>query len=191
MYVCMYTHTWPYSSPTLTFTQPTPTQLSPLPSLPHIHPWIDNHIHSYMLFTVTHTHTHRLDTAKTTLLPQLIELTNDEEPSVKSAAIEALLDLVTFLDKSMVTDEVVPIMRRFCEWACGSNDNEAVLSVAKLMGRICHELKGKVYCSPVCLRSWLSTICSKLFSCIRILVRSFLESTRHWSTCNSMVIECP
>ena len=37
----------------------------------------------------------------------------------------------------------MPIMKRFCEWACGSEDSEAVLSVARLHGRICYELKGE------------------------------------------------
>ena len=37
----------------------------------------------------------------------------------------------------------MPIMKRFCEWASGSEDSEAVLSVARLHGRICYELKGK------------------------------------------------
>ena len=37
----------------------------------------------------------------------------------------------------------MPIMKRACEWACGSEESEAVLSIARLLGRICHELKGE------------------------------------------------
>ncbi len=96
----------------------------------------------------------RFDIAKSTLFPHLIELINDEELCVQSAAIEALLDLVAFLDKATVINDIVLLLRRYCEKALGLMNPDTIVSLSRMLGRICHTLKGRcIYTLPTVYRN--------------------------------------
>ena len=84
----------------------------------------------------------RLDLTKSSILPNLIELTSDEECSVRVAALETLVELISFLDEGTLRSETVPLLKKFCEEALSAGDG-SLLTVARLLGRMCHELKGE------------------------------------------------
>ena len=84
----------------------------------------------------------RLDLTKSSILPNLIELTSDEECSVRVTAVETLVELISFLDEGTLQSETVPLLKKFCEEALSAGDG-SLLTVARLLGRMCHELKGE------------------------------------------------
>ena len=65
---------------------------------------------------------------------------------MRVAAIEALIDLLSFLDKPTLKNEVVPLLKRFCDWSLKPGGQDAVSAVARLLGRMCYELKGTPNC---------------------------------------------
>ena len=77
----------------------------------------------------------RLD-IKSPILPNLIELLSDEECCVRVAAVETLVELVSFLDEGTLRSETVPLLMKFCEEALSAGDS-TLLTVARLLGRIC------------------------------------------------------
>ena len=64
----------------------------------------------------------RLDLTKSSILPNLIELTSDEECSVRVAAVETLVELISFLDEGTLQSETVPLLKKFCEEALSAGD---------------------------------------------------------------------
>jgi len=81
-----------------------------------------------------------VDLAMSLIFPELIELTNDEECCVRIAGVETLTELISFLDEETLRSNVVPLVKKFCEQALMSGDNSLPV-VARLLGRLCHELK--------------------------------------------------
>ena len=83
----------------------------------------------------------RLELTKSTILKELIELTNDEECAVRTAAIETLTELLSFLDNTTLKTSIVPLVQGVCNQAMSTGDTSLPV-VARLLGRLCHELKG-------------------------------------------------
>ena len=83
-----------------------------------------------------------LEQAKSSILPELIELMNDEECCVRVAALETLSDLISFLDEPTLKTQIVPLVKKFCQRAFNSGDN-SLTTVVRLLGRLCDLLKGK------------------------------------------------
>ena len=61
---------------------------------------------------------------------------------MRVAAVETLVELISFLDEGTLRSETVPLLVKFCEEAFSAGDS-SLLTVARLLGRMCHELKGE------------------------------------------------
>lgn len=83
----------------------------------------------------------RLSETKASILPELIELAKDEECSVRTAAFDALADLISFLEETTLQKQVIPLIKQFSETSYSTGDL-ALPVVARNLGRLCHELKG-------------------------------------------------
>lgn len=79
------------------------------------------------------------------LLPELVELMNDEETRVRVAALGAMTDLVSLWSEECVRKVVVPLVIKFCESAAKANDPQLMEGVATYLGRLCYEMRGKYY----------------------------------------------
>ena len=55
---------------------------------------------------------------------------------MRVAAVETLVELVSFLDEGTLRSETVPLLMKFCEEALSAGDS-TLLTVARLLGRIC------------------------------------------------------
>lgn len=76
------------------------------------------------------------------MLPELVELLNDEETQVRVCALEALTDLLTLWSQQCQRTQVVPLVQGFCEAASKSDNWILLIGVARLLGKICYSLKG-------------------------------------------------
>ena len=85
-----------------------------------------------------------LEQAKASILPELIELMNDEECCVRVAALESLCDLISFLDEATLKTQIAPLVKKFCQRAFNSDDN-SLTTVVRLLGRLCDLLKGQSF----------------------------------------------
>ncbi|KXJ20795.1 Serine/threonine-protein phosphatase 4 regulatory subunit 4 [Exaiptasia diaphana] len=79
------------------------------------------------------------ETTKTMIIPELVELTNDEENSVRLAGLETITNLLNLLDDDTCTKIIIPLVQRFCE-NCSKYGKESICKVAKLFGKLCHGL---------------------------------------------------
>ncbi|XP_032233153.2 serine/threonine-protein phosphatase 4 regulatory subunit 4 isoform X2 [Nematostella vectensis] len=79
------------------------------------------------------------ETTKTSVIPELVELTNDEETSVRLSGMETITNLLNLLDDDTCTSTIIPLVKRFCENAPKSS-KESLIMVAKLLGKLCHGL---------------------------------------------------
>ena len=108
-------------------------------------------IHEVLTHTHAHTHTHSLshvcyfslspELAKTCVLPELTELTTDEEANVRETALEAIADVIPYLPPETIKVNVVPLVQRVCQEAL-STGNEGLIGVARLLGKLSHQMKG-------------------------------------------------
>ncbi|TRY77320.1 hypothetical protein TCAL_11644 [Tigriopus californicus] len=80
-----------------------------------------------------------LDITKAAILPQLVELSNDEKSQVRLAAIETVVHLLSLLDDETCTQIIVPLVIKSCEQAKHLED-ESLPSIAHFLGRLCHGL---------------------------------------------------
>ncbi|GAB1605554.1 serine/threonine-protein phosphatase 4 regulatory subunit 4-like [Argonauta hians] len=80
-----------------------------------------------------------LEATKSSILPELVELTNDEEVSVRIAGLETTVDILTLLDAETCSSTIVPLVIRFYQ-QCLTTKDQALPVVAKHIGRICHGL---------------------------------------------------
>lgn len=71
-----------------------------------------------------------------------MELLNDEETHVRVCALAALTDLLTLWSEQCLKTQVIPLVQGFCETANKSDDCVLLEGVAKLLGRLCYEMKG-------------------------------------------------
>ncbi|XP_031572659.1 serine/threonine-protein phosphatase 4 regulatory subunit 4-like [Actinia tenebrosa] len=80
-----------------------------------------------------------LETTKTTIIPELVELTNDEENSVRLVGLESITNLLSLLDDDTCTTVIIPLVQKFCE-KCNNYGKESLIKVSKLFGKLCHGL---------------------------------------------------
>ncbi|XP_022081590.1 serine/threonine-protein phosphatase 4 regulatory subunit 4-like isoform X2 [Acanthaster planci] len=86
-----------------------------------------------------------LEPTKSAILPELVELSNDEESCVRLAALETIVSLLSLLDDGLsptretCTQTIIPLVCKFCETAMRCEDS-TLPSVARQFGRLCHGL---------------------------------------------------
>jgi len=80
--------------------------------------------------------------AEANILPELIELLKDEEAMVRIAALEVMVDLISFWSESCTRKTVKPLLSNFCEFGIKSSDPAIGEGIAKHLGKLCYEIKG-------------------------------------------------
>ena len=73
------------------------------------------------------------------LLPELIELTNDEEKIVKFKALATLVDFVSYLDEESILSTVLPTVDRYIESTSLKHDPN-IVEVSRVFGALCYHL---------------------------------------------------
>jgi serine/threonine-protein phosphatase 4 regulatory subunit 4 len=89
--------------------------------------------------------------AKSCVLPELTELTNDEEPAVREAALESIADVVPHLPVEIVRTLAAPLVVRICQKSLTDVDSPDLTGVARLLGKLSHQLKDVMTAD---LRDW-------------------------------------
>ncbi|XP_042903187.1 serine/threonine-protein phosphatase 4 regulatory subunit 4 isoform X2 [Parasteatoda tepidariorum] len=72
-----------------------------------------------------------LEATKSAILPELVELANDEETFVRLASIETVVQMLPLLD-----DAIIPLVKKLCENSYCSKDSTLPV-VSKQLGRLC------------------------------------------------------
>ncbi|KAK3799239.1 hypothetical protein RRG08_054366 [Elysia crispata] len=80
-----------------------------------------------------------LELTKSKLLPQLIELSEDESQSVICACLETTANIIGMLDREANVNAILPMVKELLEKAI-SNVDSSLPVAAKLFGRFCHSL---------------------------------------------------
>ncbi|XP_041351880.1 serine/threonine-protein phosphatase 4 regulatory subunit 4-like isoform X2 [Gigantopelta aegis] len=80
-----------------------------------------------------------LESTKSAILPELVELTNDEESYVRIAGLETVVNILSLLDDDTCSTTIIPLVCKFCQQANQAQDS-TLPAIAKQLGRICHEL---------------------------------------------------
>lgn len=80
-----------------------------------------------------------LEATKSAILPELVELANDEESYVQLAGIETVVNMLSLLDDETCTQIIVPLVKKFCENSMKSEDITLPV-IAKQLGKLCHGL---------------------------------------------------
>jgi serine/threonine-protein phosphatase 4 regulatory subunit 4 len=79
------------------------------------------------------------EATKAMIMPQLVELSNDEVSDVRLAAIETVVNLLSVLDDDICTQTIVPLVIKSCDQAKQLED-ETLPRLAHHLGRLCHGL---------------------------------------------------
>ncbi|CAH1792525.1 unnamed protein product [Owenia fusiformis] len=80
-----------------------------------------------------------LEATKSAILPELVELTNDEEGHVRLAGLETVVNILSLLDDDTCSMTIVPLVCKFCQQAVQAEDNTLPV-IAKQLGKLCHGL---------------------------------------------------
>ncbi|GFR62723.1 serine/threonine-protein phosphatase 4 regulatory subunit 4 [Elysia marginata] len=80
-----------------------------------------------------------LELTKSKLLPQLIELSEDESQSVICACLETTANIIGMLDREANVNAILPMVKELLEKAINNVDSSLPVA-AKLFGRFCHSL---------------------------------------------------
>ncbi|KAM3918825.1 serine/threonine-protein phosphatase 4 regulatory subunit 4 isoform 2-T2 [Leptodactylus fuscus] len=78
---------------------------------------------------------------KAAILPELIELARDEGSSVRLAAFETLVNLLSMFDHDDRSQIVLPMVKSFCEKSFKA-DESVLTSLSLHLGKLCHGLQG-------------------------------------------------
>ncbi|KAJ8311079.1 hypothetical protein KUTeg_011370 [Tegillarca granosa] len=81
-----------------------------------------------------------LEATKSAILPELVELTNDEESYVRIAGLETVVNVLTLLDTDTCNTTIIPLVCKYCQQAIQAEDSTLPV-VAKQLGKLCHGLK--------------------------------------------------
>ena len=76
------------------------------------------------------------------ILPELVELLNDEEAVVRVSALESLTALLPLWTQTCLSKQVLPLVKGFYDTVGKSKDWTLLEGVARLLGRLCHGLRG-------------------------------------------------
>lgn len=80
-----------------------------------------------------------LESTQSIIIPELVELTNDEETSVRLAGLETITNLLNLLDDDTCTSVIIPLVQKFCD-EIPKQCSESLLTVAQLFGKLSHGL---------------------------------------------------
>ncbi|KAM6201277.1 LOW QUALITY PROTEIN: serine/threonine-protein phosphatase 4 regulatory subunit 4 [Rhynchocyon petersi] len=78
---------------------------------------------------------------KSMVLPDLIELSRDENSSVRLAAFETLVNLLDIFDTDDRSQTILPLVKSFCEKSFKA-DESILVSLSFHLGKLCHGLYG-------------------------------------------------
>ncbi|KAL4238285.1 Serine/threonine-protein phosphatase 4 regulatory subunit 4 [Mactra antiquata] len=78
-----------------------------------------------------------LEATKSAILPELVELTNDEESYVRIAGLQTVVNILTLVDEDTCRGTLVPLVCKFCQQSIKSEDVTLPV-VAKEIGRLSH-----------------------------------------------------
>ena len=76
------------------------------------------------------------------LFPELVELLNDEESTVRVSALEVLTELLSLWSQDCLSKQVIPLVHTLYESVAKSKDWTLIEGVARLLGKICYGLRG-------------------------------------------------
>ncbi|KAL7631393.1 UNVERIFIED_CONTAM: hypothetical protein RMT77_018303 [Armadillidium vulgare] len=80
-----------------------------------------------------------LNTTKSLILPELVDLCSDEEVNVRLAGINTVVQMLPLVDQETRSDTLVPLVKKVCERSLRVEDVTLPVT-AHLLGRICHGL---------------------------------------------------
>ncbi|XP_056021405.1 serine/threonine-protein phosphatase 4 regulatory subunit 4-like isoform X8 [Ostrea edulis] len=78
-----------------------------------------------------------LEATKSAILPELVELTNDEECHVRIAGLETVVNILTLLDAETCSATIIPLVCKICQQAVQAEDATLPV-VATQLGKLCH-----------------------------------------------------
>jgi len=81
-----------------------------------------------------------LELTKTLILPELVELTKDEQLVVRQAGIQTISNILTLLDDDSCTDILIPLVQNYCQKVLETKNDEEMLTVSKNIGKLCYGL---------------------------------------------------
>ncbi|KAK3599632.1 hypothetical protein CHS0354_029090 [Potamilus streckersoni] len=79
-----------------------------------------------------------LDATKSAILPELVELTNDEESYVRIAGIETVVNILTLVDEDVCKNTLIPLVCKICQESLQADNNVMLPVVAMQLGQLCH-----------------------------------------------------
>ncbi|XP_048852844.1 serine/threonine-protein phosphatase 4 regulatory subunit 4-like [Brienomyrus brachyistius] len=82
-----------------------------------------------------------VEPTKTLVLPELMELAQDEGSMVRLAAFDTIVSLLEMFDSEDRTRIIFPLVKAFCE-KCFQAEEAALASLSYQYGRLCHGLSG-------------------------------------------------
>ena len=62
---------------------------------------------------------------------------------MRIAALEVTVDLIGFWSESCLKKTVKPLLSNFCDAGTRASDSAIVEGIAKNLGKLCYEIKGK------------------------------------------------
>uniref|UniRef100_A0A8C2GWH0 Serine/threonine-protein phosphatase 4 regulatory subunit 4-like n=1 Tax=Cyprinus carpio TaxID=7962 RepID=A0A8C2GWH0_CYPCA len=80
-----------------------------------------------------------LDHTKVEVLPELVELAQDEASTVRLAAFDTIINLLEMFDSDDRTCVIFPLVKAFCE-KCFKGDEAVLASLSFQYGKLCHGL---------------------------------------------------
>ncbi|KAM8921732.1 serine/threonine-protein phosphatase 4 regulatory subunit 4 isoform 2-T2 [Pelodytes ibericus] len=78
---------------------------------------------------------------KTSILPELIELAQDEGSTVRLAAFETMVNMLVMFDHDDRSQIILPLVKSFCEKSFKA-DESVLPSLSLHLGKLCHGLQG-------------------------------------------------
>lgn len=82
-----------------------------------------------------------LEATKSAILPELVELTNDEESYVRIAGLQTVVNILTLVDEDTCKATLIPLVCKFCQQSIKTEDVTLPV-VAKEIGRLVHGFSG-------------------------------------------------
>lgn len=81
-----------------------------------------------------------IENTKSAILPELVELTNDEESNVRITGLDTVVNMLPMMDHDTLGMIITPLVCKFCHKAMQAEDDTLPV-VAKQFGRLCHGLQ--------------------------------------------------
>ncbi|XP_065051752.1 serine/threonine-protein phosphatase 4 regulatory subunit 4-like [Rhopilema esculentum] len=81
-----------------------------------------------------------LELTRTLILPELVELTKDEQLIVRQAGIQTVSNILSLLDDDSCTDIMIPLVKNYCQKVLETKNEDETLTIAKHIGKLCYGL---------------------------------------------------